>query len=499
MIGLLLRRPLTVIAAYLLLAGALVLVQSKRHSEQVREVTALQAAESYSAAITTFRDYYSREVVPRATRAGVEVTHDFHDKEAAIPLPTTLTIELGERLSHERDGRGFRLFSSYPFPWRSGRQLDAFEIEALRATAADPTRPFVTYEERDGHTFIRYASAVLMRPTCVACHNSHPDSPKTDWRDGEPRGVQEVTLSVAGSATLGYRDLLESVLFYSLLAGAGLLLIGALLGRLKRSLRETQALADLAQRRNSELLVAKTEAERANHAKSEFLANMSHELRTPLNAIIGFSDVMSRQLLGPIGSDKYRAYADDIGNSGKHLLQIINDVLDMAKIEAGRSELALATCDVGEIVAACLRMVSERAEAGQIMLAAESAGDLPPVIADERALRQVLLNLLSNAVKFTAAGGCVTVATAATESGLVITVTDTGIGIADEDLAHVLEPFAQAESGLARNFDGTGLGLPIAKALMALHGGSLELASTVGVGTTVTLRLPATCLQRRAA
>jgi signal transduction histidine kinase len=499
MIGLLLRRPLTVIAAYLLLAGALVLVQSMRHSEQVREVTALQAAESYSAAITTFRDYYSREVVPRAKRAGVEVTHDFHGKRAAIPLPATLTIELGERLSNERDGRGFRLFSSYPFPWRSGRLLDAFELEALRATAADPTRPFVTYEERDGRTVIRYASAVLMRPSCVACHNAHPDSPKTDWREGDPRGVQEVTLSVAGSSAPGYRDLLDSVLFYGLLAGAGLLLIGALLGRLKRSLHETRALADLAQRRNSELLLAKTEAERANHAKSEFLANMSHELRTPLNAIIGFSDVMSRQLLGPLGTDRYRAYADDIGNSGKHLLQIINDVLDMAKIEAGRGELTLATCDVGEIVAACLRMVSERAEAGQIMLAAESAGDLPSIIADERALRQVLLNLLSNSVKFTRPGGCVTVATAAAESGLVITVTDTGIGIAEEDLAHVLEPFAQAESGLARNFDGTGLGLPIAKALTALHGGSLELASTVGVGTTVTLRLPASCFQRRAA
>jgi signal transduction histidine kinase len=499
MIGLLLRRPLTVIAAYLLLAGALILVQSARHGAQVREATALQAAESYSAAITTFRDYYSREVVPRARRAGVEVTHDFHGKEAAIPLPATLTIELGERLTHEGGGRGFRLFSNLPFPGRSGRQLDGFEVEALRVTAADPTRPFVRYEERDGDTVIRYATAVLMGPTCVACHNSHPDSPKTDWREGEPRGVQEVTLSVTGSSAPGYRDLLDSVLFYGLLAGAGLLLIGALLGRLKRSVRETQALADLAQQRNSELLVAKTEAERANHAKSEFLANMSHELRTPLNAIIGFSDVMSRQLLGPLGSDKYRIYADDIGNSGKHLLQIINDVLDMAKIEAGRGELTLATCDIGEIVAACLRMVSERAEAGQIMLATESAGDLPPLIADERALRQVLLNLLSNAVKFTRPGGCVTVATAAAESGLVITVADTGIGIAEQDLAHVLEPFAQADGGLARNFEGTGLGLPIARALMALHGGSLELASAAGVGTTVTLRLPATCFQRQAA
>jgi signal transduction histidine kinase len=496
MIGLLLRRPLMVVALYTLLVGALIAVQTAHHTRQIKEATVLQAAESYSAAISQFRDYYSTEVVPRARKAGVEVTHDFHDKEAAIPLPATLTIELGEKLSHEGGGRGFRLFSEFPFPWRKGRVLDDFEMASLIATAADPNKAYVRFEDRDGKTVIRYAKAVLMGASCVACHNSDPDSPKQDWVVGDSRGVQEVTLAVDGGAALGGADLLESIAFYGILAGIGLLLIGALLGRLKRSLQDTQALADLAQQSNTELTAAKLEAERANKAKSEFLANMSHELRTPLNAIIGFSEVMTGQIFGPLGNEKYRDYAADVGNSGRHLLEIINDVLQMAKIESGRVELNLERCEIGDVVAACLRMVRDRAEAGNVTLINECADDLPPVKVDERAVRQVLLNLLSNAVKFTGEGGRVGVTASIGADGFRLVVSDTGIGIAAENREEVFAPFTQLDGGLARNFEGTGLGLPIARALMALHGGSLEFESTVGVGTTFTMVLPPSCILR---
>jgi signal transduction histidine kinase len=499
MIELLLRRPLLVIAVYTLVVAAFSAFQVAHHTRQIKEATVLQAAQSYSAAISEFREYYSKEVVPRAQKAGVEVTHDFHDKEAAIPLPATLSIELGDELSREGGGRGFRLYSAFPFPWRKDRVLDGFETAALSATSADPKQPFVAFENRNGTDVVRYATAVLMGPSCVACHNSDPDSPKKDWVAGESRGVQEVTLTVGGGMGLSYGDIGESILIYGGLAGLGLLLIGALLGRLNRSLRQTRALAELAQQRNVELSAAKAEAERASKAKSEFLANMSHELRTPLNAIIGFSEVMTGQSFGPLGNEKYHAYAQEMSASGRRLLEIINDVLQMARIESGRVELNLERCDIGHMVAACLRIVRDRAEKGQVTLVDECPDGLPPIKADERALRQVVLNLLSNAIKFTRPGGTVTVSAALGADGMRITVRDTGIGIAPENLADVFEAFRQVDGGHSRSFEGTGLGLPIARALLALHDGTLELESTVGVGTTFTLVLPLACVMQETA
>jgi signal transduction histidine kinase len=293
-------------------------------------------------------------------------------------------------------------------------------------------------------------------------------------------------------------DIWESVLFYAILAGLGLLLIGALLGRLKRSVKESQELAELAQQRNVELTAAKHEAERANKAKSEFLANMSHELRTPLNAIIGFSDVLNSQAFGPLGHAKYGDYAREVGESGRRLLEIINDVLQMARIDSGQIELSRARCEIGEVVAACLRVVRDRAAAGNVTLVNECSPDLTPLLVDERALRQVLLHLLSNAVKFTVAGGRVTLFAELAADGFRIAVQDTGIGIAAESRDAVFEAFRQLDGGFARNFEGTGLGLPIARALVTLHGGRLELESTVGAGSTFTVILPLDCVIREA-
>jgi signal transduction histidine kinase len=221
---------------------------------------------------------------------------------------------------------------------------------------------------------------------------------------------------------------------------------------------------------------------------------MSHELRTPLNSIIGFSDVLNSQAFGPLGHAKYSDYAREVGDSGRRLLEIINDVLQMAKIDSGKVELALARCDVQEVISACLRVVGDRATAAGLSLVQDCPADLPPVLVDERALRQILLHLLSNAVKFTPSGGRITVSAAVGTDAVRIAVQDTGIGIPPESREEVFEAFRQLDGSFARNFEGTGLGLPIARALVALHGGRLELESTVGAGSTFTIVLPPTCI-----
>jgi signal transduction histidine kinase len=239
------------------------------------------------------------------------------------------------------------------------------------------------------------------------------------------------------------------------------------------------------------LRLAKEEAEAANQAKSGFLATMSHELRTPLNAIIGFSEMMLREVLGALGNEQYRAYVGDIHASGTHLLQIINDILDLSKAEAGKIDLSEDVFDLRDIMRSVGQLTAGRIYAAELTHNVDLPDELPPIRGDERKTKQVLLNLITNAVKFTPAGGSITIAASwDAGTGLAVTVADTGIGIPDSDLERVLKPFEQVDSSLSRQHQGTGLGLPLVKAIMELHGGRLELKSELGVGTQVIVVFP---------
>ena len=267
-------------------------------------------------------------------------------------------------------------------------------------------------------------------------------------------------------------------------------------GRLMRILGAAQ---DITERKRVELALrsAKEAAEIANRTKSEFLANMSHELRTPLNAIIGFSEIMKNETMGPLGGERYRAYAEDIWDSGTHLLNIINDILDVSKAEAGMLDLSEEELIVADIAGAALRLVRQRAEASGVKIDVSLPEKLPTIWADQLRMKQILLNLLSNAVKFTPSGKRVSLrAELRTDGDLAIEVADQGIGISEEDLERVLEPFTQADSSLSRRHQGTGLGLPLTRALLEMHGGEMQLESAKGKGTVATITLPASRLTR---
>jgi two-component system cell cycle sensor histidine kinase PleC len=248
----------------------------------------------------------------------------------------------------------------------------------------------------------------------------------------------------------------------------------------------------LLQAREEELSRALIAANEASRAKSNFLALMSHELRTPLNAIIGFSEVLGSEMFGALGSERYRDYAHDIHGAGKHLLALINDILDLSKAEAGKFDLNCEDLAPGDLIAECLKLMRGRAVEAKLTISQVASEEVPHLLADRLRVKQILLNLLSNAIKFTPPGGSIRVGVEQDDQGqIVLSVSDTGIGIAPEMVEVALEPFRQIASPFARNAEGTGLGLSLVKALMESHGGVLRIDSALNVGTTASLVFPA--------
>ncbi len=633
---LLYERPMAVLLILFLSATTLIIWHSSYHQSTMVNGQALKNAERMAATLVRFRDIYTSEVVERIRQQGIPVVHDYDQKEGAIPLPATLSMMLGNRIGAQNSEPRSRLYSAFPFPWRrtGGGLTDDFARDAWKALTENPNAPFYRFEDLDGVPMLRYATADPMRPACLDCHNSHPDSPKTDWKAGDLRGVLEILSPMEIARAESHEGAVNMALLMLSMTLGGLFIVGILLGHLRRVASQAQDFAEKTQEANTELeleaaerqraeealrtseskfsgildiaqeavisvddrhciqmfnqgaavifgytagevlgqslemlmpsrfrkghrkkvegfaaapeisrsmqqrgellglrkdgtefpveasisklardgetiftviltditerkkveqslLAAKEGAESANRAKSEFLATMSHELRTPLNAILGFSELMRNESLGPIGTTKYRDYAGDINETGRHLLNLINDILDLSKVESGVDKIDEENVDVPEALRAVEVLVTNRAGTAHVDLVFECSHGLPALRVDIRKLKQILVNLISNAIKFTPAGGSVTVkAWFDADSGYVFQIADTGIGISPEDLPKALSQFGQVDSGLDRRHEGTGLGLPLTKSLVELHGGTLELQSTKGAGTTVTVHFP---------
>ena len=349
------------------------------------------------------------------------------------------------------------------------------------------------------HTGIRYGELIAVLAETIVLEN--PDDNSSNWFDRQmayhasPEGSVVIQTSSGRWYNLTERKTNEDG---TVLMLSDVTAIKLAEQDLQNRIEDLQAAKLVSDRQSEQLQTlaeqfasAKEEADAASRTKSEFLANMSHELRTPLNAVMGFSEVIKNELFGPVGVAQYKQYADDIYESGAHLLSIINDILDLSKVEAGKFDLNETEVQVTDLCRSVIHIVKGRADEAGITLIKSLPEKPPYLVADPRSLKQMLLNLMSNAIKFTASGGTVDlVVEIGADGGFRFDIRDTGVGIAPEHFATVLSPFGQVDTAHARDHQGTGLGLPLGKAFIEMHGGRIEIESEVDEGTTVSLFFP---------
>lgn len=488
----LVQKPFLVFSLYTGICVFALTALSWHHSKDIRETTALKAAEAYSQSVSAMRAFYSRHVVPRAQNAGATVSHDYKESESTIPFPATLTIDLANELRAKNSAFTFNFYSAEPFPWRGERVLDAFELSALGILNEKSEKRVVRYENHNGRRSVRVAYPVVMGETCVACHNAHPLSPRTDWKVGDIRGVQQITLPLADVGTSFLPDMRKSAFYIGIFALAGLILIWLLLKEVRKRIEQTRKLAADAELRNIDLAAAKAEAERANRAQGELIANVSHELRTPLNSVIGFSEILKDERMGPMGSPEYPEFAGEIHASGTQLLEIINSILYMSQLESGSAEMQQEILSLDTELNASVQAFKAMADAHEVSLKPMIMPDLPSVLFDRNAFSQITHAIIDNAIKFTEPGGKIWVAARELkDGGIEIRFKDTGAGIAADVLLEVVKPFRQADGARSRRFEGVGLGLAMANSIANLHNTTIDLESIEGVGTTVVVTIPA--------
>jgi signal transduction histidine kinase len=477
----------------LMIAGTLWYLS--RISIELVHSAALQGSSLYADALEEVRKVYTSEVVDRLVDR-VPVTHDYAAREGAIPLPVTFSMELDKRVSKETTGMQARLYSDFPFPSRKdGGPRDDFEREALRHLRQFPDRPFYRFEDFQGRQSLRYAVADRMEAGCVSCHNSRPDSPKTDWKVGDVRGVIEIIRPLDSIIAQTYAGLRDTFALLTLISVVTLSSLALVIARLRRSSTEAEERAGVLEKEileremmERELRTAKDAAETANVAKSQFLNNMGHELRTPLNAVIGYMELMRDNIYGEV-PEKIRDVLQRVEKNGRRLLSLINEVLDISKMEAGHLTLSLADYSMGEVTQTATTSLESAAAEKHLALKVTVAPDLPRGYGDQRRLTQVVVNLVGNAIKFTEIGGEVQVDVQASDGAFFVSVVDTGPGIAAADQQRIFESFGQIDTSKTRK-GGAGLGLAIAKRIVELHSGRIWVESIFGKGSTFRFTVP---------
>lgn len=465
-------------------------------TEDLINVTSMNGAKIYSDALAEFRSLYASEVVARVDKKLVKVTHDYTEHEGAIPLPATFSILLGNSIGLKQHGARSQLYSAYPYPWRTenGGLRDQFKIEAWQSLNQNPSKPYFRFVYENGVKKLRYATADIMKSSCINCHNSHPQSPKSDWHIGDVRGVLEVETplgEVVAETKANVRTTMLIQIAAVLIIFIFLAIFQYLLRRTSKDLsRETEMKLELT-RTQERLVKSLAQAEEATRAKSTFLATMSHEIRTPMNGILGMANLLEGDALTEKQKDKLRV----IQRCGETLLTILDDVLTFSKLEAQKVELEKIPTNLIKCIQDVVQLLEPNAIKKGIQLLFKSNSTGIWVISDPTRIKQIIMNLVSNAIKFTELGSIIVdVSEMSSNSELSeykISVSDTGRGITEGQLAKIFSPFVQEDSSTTRLFGGTGLGLSICKSLTELMGGRIWVESKLGQGSTFNFTIKA--------
>ncbi len=498
-----LNHPLTILTLLFFVGSIFIFFHLKKLNLELIESITTQSSHQYVEVLEEFRSLYTSEVVATVSAMGIEVTHDYHLKKNAIPLPATLSLLLGERMGLKDGNLKARLYSAYPFPWRenTGGLTGQFEQDAWQALNKMPDKPVIKIESVDGILSVRYAIADIMRENCVECHNSHPDTPKKGWQLGDVRGVLEVIQPLE----MGIKKVND--IFFQMVCMITILIISGMGGfyfTIKRLKSSNESLDQVNLELNTKIEQQKTtesklyqatekaviakeqanlskeEAVAANKAKSVFLANISHEIRTPMNAILGYTQILQRE---SDLTDDQQLSLSIIGKSGEHLLGLINDVLDLSKIEAGASNVNLAPFDLIDLCNTLGDMFTLKAQ--QKGLVWKINIDLPvthlTVLGDEGKIRQVLINLVANAIKFTDKGYVSFSLCCEKDDVFCFEITDSGMGIEKSQQSVIFDAFNQGN--ISQELGGTGLGLTISRKYLQLMKSELSVDSTVNQGS----------------